>query len=754
MARTDHQPQEGTIERSTHSPEQMQKTCGSTLAFILAMETGTTPLTVMFDAPEQEPVTLSPSDGEKPVERPLQVFDGKPCVCRAVENAQQAHVAATSVLVAPELREKIACALALNDESGPADLIELDSVQAAEAARDARGFELFGLPASVLESACAQAQRAGADSVLFLPADMVRFSAEHIYELCADMAAHGDASELDAVASWISWFRRAPYLVSTRFLEGLPASGLQSAAAFAQGGQSRPVPQLNVRDHTFGEEKLGVNAVVPDSAAAFASGCTMTALQAINLAKWAKEHPDEEPCSPNQHLSLLGPTKPEPLSEADRLLFDSAKEILARMQKAWPASEQAELAWAAEFGARNRRDFPLFNDRTHSGKLSYLDSAATTQRLAAAVQAQNDFDLHENANIYRGSYPLSAQATFTYNDARARIEAFIGAERRETVLTMNTSTALALVAQAWGEHHIEKGDTIVTTIAEHHSNMLPFAMLAERKQARMIYVPLGPDGRIDQDAYAKALEAHPKLVCVAHIGNVLGIEAPIEAMAKAAHDAGARFVLDAAQSFPHVKLDVHAIGADWVAFSGHKAYGPFGIGGLWISPQAFAEMDPIVGGGGTVSHVSTEGYYLRPKTIQYELGTPPISQAVGLAAAIDYLDSLGMENVAKHAATLTRYAVRGLESIEGVSVLGDHSKADGQHGLVSFSVAGVNPEVLAAFLGQLDVAIRAGSHCTIPLQASMGTLGVGRLSVGVYTLPEEIEAALAAIETCRKLYAR
>lgn len=212
------------------------------------------------------------------------------------------------------------------------------------------------------------------------------------------------------------------------------------------------------------------------------------------------------------------------------------------------------------FGARNRRDFPLLEDRAHKGKLAYLDSAATAHRLAAVVQAQNDFDLHENANIYRGSYPLSAQATFTYNDARARIEDFIGAERRETVFTANTSTALALVAQAWGEHHIGAGDTIVTTVAEHHSNMLSFAMLAERKGARIVYVPLASDGRIDQKAYKKALKLHPKLVCVAQVGNVLGIEAPVAQMAQAAHKAGARFVLDAAQSFPHAKIDVRMQG--------------------------------------------------------------------------------------------------------------------------------------------------------------------------------------------------
>lgn len=747
MARIDHQPQEEIPSRPERTEQQLRETCGGTVAFILATETGTTPLTVMFDEPDKASVTLTPEEGEEPVARPLQRFEGIPCVRHAVNAALDAQVAGIVVFVAPELREQVEKAVA--DTS--AVVVEFDRAAAADLTRKMANFELFDLSAGVMIAARnAAAKFSDADSVLFLPADMVRFSTGHIFELCEDFRSREGT---DVVASWISWFRRAPYVVSLRFLDGLATSGLAAVAPFATDGQSRPVVQIAARDHAFGEEKLGANAVLPNAMGEFLAGCTMTALQAVALAKWAKVHPDEEPLSPNQPLSLLGPVAPKPLSDADRLLFDSAMQVLERLEAAWPAEEREELAWAAQFGARNRRDFPLLNDRAHVGKLAYLDSAATAQRLAAVVQAQNDFDLHENANIYRGSYPLSAQATFTYNDARKRVEDFIGAERRETVFTANTSTALALVAQAWGEEHIGEGDVIVTTMAEHHSNMLPFAMLAARKGARVVYVPLCADGRIDQEAYREALALHPKLVCIAHVGNVLGIAAPVEQMAREAHEAGARFVLDAAQSFPHMRIDVRECGADWVAFSGHKAYGPLGIGGLWISPEAFAEMDPLVGGGGTVSHVSTEGYYLRPKTIQYELGTPPISQAVGLAAAVDYLDGLGMENVARHAAALTRYAACGLGSIEGVSVLGDHGQPDGQHGLISFSLCGVNPELLAMFLGQLDVAIRAGSHCAIPLQVSMGSLGVGRISMGVYTIPAEIEAVCAAVEACRRVFA-
>ena len=208
----------------------------------------------------------------------------------------------------------------------------------------------------------------------------------------------------------------------------------------------------------------------------------MSANQAVRLAKWAKEHPDEDMVSPIQVLSLLGPAMPKPLTDADRMLVDHAGKVLDAL--AGTAVDADDLAWADGFGASAKRDFPLLNDRTHRETLVYLDSAATAQRVDVALQAQRDYDVHENANIYRGAYELSAQSTFTYNDARAALEGFIGAERRTTVFTANTTTACNLVAQAWGEHQIGEGDLVVTTLAEHHSNMLPFAMLAERKGAR------------------------------------------------------------------------------------------------------------------------------------------------------------------------------------------------------------------------------------------------------------------------------
>ncbi|MBO4352257.1 MAG: aminotransferase class V-fold PLP-dependent enzyme, partial [Eggerthellaceae bacterium] len=583
----------------------------------------------------------------------------------------------------------------------------------------------------------------GYDNVVIVNADNVRVTTDHLYEVCLDAFEH---PEVDAVASWIQWLRRPPYVFSRKFLEGLEERGLTSAGA---NGRDRDVPRIAVLDHVFGEEKLAASLVANRIVEAFEAGCTITALEAVQLAKQAIAHPDEPLYSPNQPKSLMGPVEPRPLEGPDKMLVEIAKDVLAS-RAAYDAQE--DIAWADAFAQRCRLDFPLLNDCAHAGKLAYLDTAATAQRVDAALQAQHDFDVHENANVYRGGYELSAQATFTFNDARAKLERFIGAERRQVVFTANTTGAINLVAQAWGEWNIGPDDRIVLLLADHHSATLPFIMLAQRKGAKVDYVPYTPDGRIDQQAYAAALEKKPKLVCIAHIGNVFGIEAPVKDMVSAAHEVGARVLVDAAQSFAHEKIDVKGMGADWVAISAHKAYGPMGIGALWISPEAFDEMDPLGGGGGTVSHVGVDSYYLRPKAIQYEMGTPPVSQAVGWAAAIGYLESIGIENVARHDAVLTRYLVEGLHRIDGVDVMGDHSRPDGQTGLVSFTLRSLVPASLAAFAGKLGVAMRSGGHCALPLHASMGLIGTGRLSLGVYTTLDDVDAALVAIEACRYVY--
>lgn len=442
-------------------------------------------------------------------------------------------------------------------------------------------------------------------------------------------------------------------------------------------------------------------------------------------------------------------------SAADEELIEIARNVASRMD-AWRAQlsrdDQAKLNWADAWAWRNREDFPLLNDHKQKNTLAYLDSAATTQRCFRALQAEANFNEHENANVYRGGYELSAKSTRSLNDARKTLEDFIGAERRQTVYTMNASASCNLVAQSWGDLNVNEGDHIVIALSEHHSDLLPWLLLARRRNAVLDFIPLLPDGRLDLGEYERLLSQRPKLACVAHVSNVLGIVNPVADMARMAHEAGARFMLDAAQSFPHLPLNVKEIGCDFAAFSAHKMYGPLGIGGLFIGKDAFDEMDPVAIGGGTVSHASVDSYYLRQGAIQYEVGTPPIAQAIGWAGAIEYMETLGMDKVLKHAEAMMQFAVHALHGVEGLTIWGDHTQPDGAGGLVSFSLANTAPAQIGSACGMMGVAIRSGGHCAMPLAASTGMVGTGRASFAVHTTCEDIEALAVAVEMCRRLY--
>ncbi|MDY2624955.1 MAG: aminotransferase class V-fold PLP-dependent enzyme [Coriobacteriales bacterium] len=748
MSRADHQPKTGPVVRPERSLEERQERCGTAIALIMATETGTTPITVRFEDPDAKPVTLE----EAP--RPLQEFQGRRAVSYAIEAACRAQVSGIFVLTVEDLLEEVTVAaqetLASLTEEGlecpVLAFLKYDREEDLATTRQGGNFMLYEVSYGVLGIArrCLE-QIPAADKVLLLASDQVRITADHLFELCADADDHPGT---EVIASWADCLRRPPYLYTREFLEDLPAS---KRILRKVGGLDRPLPHLSFRDHVFGEERLGADSVVPAGVEEFTEGVTLSALQAVRLAAWGRDHRGEA-IVPADHADLIGPSQIRELGAADKRLVDIAVRTLTRLDLGLDSIESNDLAKAEAVGQRNRRDFPLLCDAQHKNRLVYLDSAATGQRLGAAFHAQAEFDLHGNANVYRGGYRLSTDATNAYDQARSRVERFIGARGRELVFTANASASCALVASAWGERNIEAGDVIVCTEAEHHSNMLPFALLAERKGAQMVYLPLDDEGRISKQAFEQALAQKPKLVCVAQVGNVLGIANPVHTMAVKAHQAGARVLVDAAQSLPHLKVDVRALGADFLVFSGHKLYGPMGIGGLWVSPEAFDEMDPRAAGGGTVAHAGFESYYLRPQACQYELGTPPVSQAIGLAAAVDYLDSLGMEAVSEHDRTLTRYLVRGLRGIEGVTVWGDHSQPDGQMGLVAFSLRGVGPAELGGFLGKLDVAIRSGGHCAVPLHGRMGLLGTGRVSFGVYSTVEDVQACLVAIEACRAAY--
>ena len=792
--RSEHQPMRGPVSHPTPSEAELARTCGKTIALVLATDFGTTPLKVAFENEDKKPVVCgNPKDGEEKTPRPLQRFEGTTTTSIAAMRALEARFACVYVLAGGTPEERGALEAAVSNgiaaadgggneacqEVGQIDFIPFDADKAYRATVDACGFTLYDVPKGVLDYAArALEDNPNADSVMLLSCDQVRITPVHLLEICR---AFRENPELDVVASWIQWYRRTPMLISRSFLEGLDASGLCDPGP---NGVDRPLPRINLKDVVFGEEKLAPNAIVPEKLTAFEKGRTLSACEAVQIAR--KEMGDidlrakgafgnlqslKQSCS---HESATGTFSscgtrfvkaPESSdtsrkrgakrSAADEELIEIARDVASRMD-AWRAQlshdEQAKLTWADSWAWRNREDFPLLNDRKQKNTLAYLDSAATTQRCFRALQAEASFNEHENANIYRGGYELSANATKHFNEARKALEDFIGADRRQTVYTMNSSASCNLVAQSWGTFNVSEGDTIVVALSEHHSNQLPWLMLARRTGANLEYVPLLPDGRIDLDAYAKLLEKRPKLVCVAHVSNTFGIVNPVREMAKQAHAVGARFMLDAAQSLPHVPFDVKEIGCDFAAFSAHKMYGPSGIGGLYISADAFKEMDPVASGGGAISHVSTDSYYLREGAVQYEVGTPPISQAIGWAGAVEYLNRLGMGNVLAHAEAMTDFAVFALHGIEGITIWGDHTKADGAGGIVTFSLPNVTPAQIGTECGALGVAVRAGGHCALPIAASIGVGGTGRVSFAVHTTCEDIEALTVAMEMCRRMH--
>ena len=810
LRRNEHQPKQGPVERPIPEGAELARTCGKTIALVLATDFGTTPLKVSFEDENEKPVICEdPKNGEKKTPRPLQRYRGTTVTAIAAMCALGAKFARVYVLAggSPEERRALEEAVAMHiaatrDEDAPrqsgdeVEFIPFDADAAYQATIDACGFTLYDVPKGVLDYAARALEgNPDADSVMLLGCDQVRITPAHLLEVCRTFR---DDPTLDVVASWIQWYRRTPMLISRRFLENLDASGLCKPGP---NGTDRPLPRIALKDVVFGEETLAANAIVPEKLTAFEKGRTLSAREAVQIAREEMGDIDLRAKGAFGNLRQVSPSvqrglperqegsqlegslgglhkassaaqqglserleapKASPTSQkdvkrspADEELIEIAREVVSRMD-AWrnqlPRDRQAKLTWADAWAWRNREDFPLLNDRKQRNMLAYLDSAATTQRCFRALQAEANFNEHENANVYRGGYELSKKATDNLDDARKALENFIGAERRQTVYTMNASASCNLVAQSWGDLNVNEGDHIVVALSEHHSDLLPWLLLARRRNAVLDFSPLLPDGRLDFGEYERLLNKRPKLVCVAHVSNVLGIVNPVANMARMAHKAGARFMLDAAQSFPHLPFNVKEIGCDFAAFSAHKMYGPLGIGGLFIGKDAFDEMDPVAIGGGTVSHASVDSYYLRQGAIQYEVGTPPIAQAIGWAGAIEYMEKLGMDRVLEHAEAMTPFAVHALHGVKGLTIWGDHTQPDGAGGLVSFSLANTAPAQIGSACGMMGVAIRSGGHCAMPLAASTGMVGTGRASFAVHTTCEDIEALAVAVEMCRRLY--
>jgi cysteine desulfurase/selenocysteine lyase len=421
---------------------------------------------------------------------------------------------------------------------------------------------------------------------------------------------------------------------------------------------------------------------------------------------------------------------------------------------------------------RVRKDFPILSRAVHGHPLVYLDSANTSQKPTAVLDAMRDHYEHHNANVARAVHTLGEEATAAYERARDKVAAFIGApHREEVVFTKNASEALNVVAYSLGNASarmspdspleprgarpsrlaLGAGDEILVTEMEHHSNLVPWQLLCQRTGATLRWLPLTDDGRLDLRDLDVLLNERTRVVSFVHISNALGTLNPVEVIVRRAREVGALVVLDACQSVPHMPIDVAALGVDFVAFTGHKMCGPTGIGVLWGRLGLLAEMPPFLGGGEMIDEVTMAGSTYADPPHKFEAGTPPIAQAVGLGAAVDYLTDLGMDAVAAHEHELTAYTLDQLAGIDGLRIVGP-ATAEDRGGAISFTLAGIHPHDVGQVLDEQGVAVRVGHHCARPVCARFGVTATTRASVHLYTTTGEIDALVAGLARVQRFF--
>jgi cysteine desulfurase / selenocysteine lyase len=399
-----------------------------------------------------------------------------------------------------------------------------------------------------------------------------------------------------------------------------------------------------------------------------------------------------------------------------------------------------------------RAAFPALQREVNGQPVAYLDSGASSQRVLASIQAVDRYERAHHSNVHRGSHTLSAEATAAYEGARATVADHVGAaDRREVIFVRNATEAINLVARAWGDANVGAGDRIVLTEMEHHSNIVPWQQLADRTGAEIDWVSVTDDGLLDLVELVKLLERGPKLVAVGHVSNVLGTENPLAEISRLAHDAGALVLADGAQAAPKLALDVGELGVDFYALTGHKAYGPTGIGALWGRLELLDTMPPFLGGGSMIRKVTKDGTTFADIPARFEAGTPAISQAIGLAAAFRWLDALGMEAVVEHERAIADYALEQVAEVPGLRVYGPPRSSD-RVGPVSFELEGVHAHDVSEILDRHGVAVRAGHHCAQPLMARFGITATARASFGVYTMPEEIDRLVEGLLDARRVF--
>ena len=405
-------------------------------------------------------------------------------------------------------------------------------------------------------------------------------------------------------------------------------------------------------------------------------------------------------------------------------------------------------------GANLRRDFPILQQENDRGqRLSFLDSAASSQKPQVVIDAVSSYYAEDNANIHRGVYTLSERATARYEEARQEVSAFINAaSAKECIFTRNTTEAINLVAQSWGRANVCHGDLIVITEMDHHSNIVPWQLLAEAVGAEIAAVGITDDGRLDLESLDRLLAREPKVVAFPHVSNALGTVNPAAEIIRRAKQAGAMVLVDSAQGTPHLPVDVRALGADFLAFSGHKVLAPMGSGVLWGRLDLLQSMPPFLGGGGMIRKVEIGRSTWADVPARFEAGTPAVGDAVGLGAALRYLTRLDMAAVSAHEEALTRYALERLAELPGVTVFGPPAGAD-HAGVISFTVEEIHPHDIASVLSGENVAVRAGHHCCQPLMARLGVVATTRASFSVYSDRDDVDRLAEAIMKAQRIFA-
>jgi cysteine desulfurase/selenocysteine lyase len=402
---------------------------------------------------------------------------------------------------------------------------------------------------------------------------------------------------------------------------------------------------------------------------------------------------------------------------------------------------------------RIRQDFPILERRVHGKPLVYLDNAATSQKPRAVIDALVRFYETSNANIHRGIHLLAEEATAQYEEARAKVARFIGARSpHEIVFVRNTTEAINLAARTWGQANLRPGDDIVVTEAEHHSNLIPWQLVAHQTGAKVRAIPITDDGTLDLDAARTIIGERTRIVAIAHMSNVLGTIHPVKELARLAHARGARMLVDGAQSVPHVPVDVVDLDCDFLAFSSHKMLGPTGVGVLYGKSEFLESLEPILGGGGMIREVWIDQATWADVPERFEAGTPNIADVVALGTAIDYLESLGMDNIREHEVSLTRYAIETLARVGDVRIFGPTDMSQ-RGGVVSFYCGDVHPHDVSTVVDQEGVAIRAGHHCCQPLMTRLGVPATARASFYVYNLPEEVDVLAHALNRVKEIFA-